>query len=61
MLFENNQSREIWKRRLRKATPSLIALGSAAVVALVAVYVLRERRSSLPDWRQLRDYIPWKS
>lgn len=60
VLFENTRSREIWKRRLRKAAPSLIALGSAAVVALVAVYVLRERRSSLPDWRQLRDYIPWK-
>jgi len=60
VLFENTRSREIWKGRLRKAAPSLIALGSAAVIALVAVYVLRERRSSLPDWRQLRDYIPWK-
>lgn len=60
VLFENTRTRDMWKRRLRKAAPSLIALGSAAVVALVAVYVLRERRSSLPDWRQLRDYIPWK-
>ncbi len=60
VLFENSYARDVWKRRLRKAAPSLIALGSAAVVALVAVYVLRERRSSLPDWRQLRDYIPWK-
>jgi len=60
VLFENDRSRDVWKRRLRKATPSLIALGSAAVIALVAVYVLRERRSSLPDWRDWRDYIPWK-
>lgn len=60
VLFENNRSREVWKRRMRKAAPSLIALGGAAVVALVAVYVLRERRSSIPDWRDWRDYIPWK-
>lgn len=57
VLLENNRSRDLWKRRLRKATPSLIALGSAAVVALIAVYVLRGRRSALSDWR---DYIPWK-
>lgn len=57
VLLENNRSRDLWKRRLRKATPSLIALGSAAVLALVAVYVLRDRRSILSDWR---DYIPWK-
>lgn len=60
VLFGHTRSRDMWKRRLRNATPSLIALGSAAVIALVAVYVLRERRSTLPDWRQLRDYIPWK-
>ncbi|MEP6607774.1 MAG: hypothetical protein ABJA83_03755 [Burkholderiaceae bacterium] len=60
VLFEQSRSREVWKRRLRKAAPSLIALGSAALVALVAVYVLRERRSSLPDWRDWRDYIPWR-
>ncbi len=57
VLLDNNRSREVWKRRFRKATPSLIALGSAAVIALVAVYVLRDRRSVLSDWR---DYIPWK-
>lgn len=57
VLLEDNRSREIWKRRLRKARPSLIALGSAAVVALVAAYLLRDRRSMLDDWR---DYIPWK-
>ena len=57
VLLENNRSRDLWKRRLRRATPSLIALGSAAVVALVAVYLLRGRRSMLSDWR---DYIPWK-
>ncbi len=57
VLLENTRSREMWKRRLRKATPSLIALGSAAVIALVAVYVLRDRRSSLSDWRE---YIPWR-
>lgn len=67
VLFEQNKSRDLWKRRLRKATPSLIALGSAAVVTLIAVYVLRERRSSLsdwksslPDWKDWRDYIPWR-
>ena len=60
VLLENNRSRDLWKRRLRKATPSLIALGSAAVIALVAVYVLRDRRSALPDLRDWRDYIPWK-
>ncbi len=27
VLLEQNRSREIWKRRLRKARPSLIALG----------------------------------
>ena len=57
VLLDENRSRELWKRRLRKATPSLIALGSAAVVALIAVYVLRDRRSVLSEWR---DYIPWK-
>ena len=57
VLLDNNRSREVWKRRLRKATPSLIGLGSAAVVALIALYVLRDRRSVLSDWR---DYIPWK-
>ena len=57
VLLEDNRTREIWKRRLRKATPSLIAIGSAAVVALVAVYLLRDRRSMLSDWR---DYIPFK-
>lgn len=65
VLLEQNRSREQWKRRLRKATPSLIALGGAAVVALVAVYVLRDRRSMLSGWRDSlpsdwRDYIPWK-
>ena len=73
VLLEQNRSRDQWKRRLRKATPSLIALGGAAVVALVAVYVLRDRRSMLSDWRDSklsdrlsdklsdwRDYIPWK-
>ena len=64
VLFDNSATRAEWKRRLRKATPSLIAIGSIALVTLAAVYVLRERRSSLPDWRQLRgqlrDYIPWK-
>ena len=57
VLLDENRSREVWKRRLRKATPSLIALGSAAVVALIAVYVLRDRRSLLSEWR---DHIPWK-
>ncbi len=57
VLLDENRASELWKRRLRKATPSLIALGSAAVVALVAVYILRGRRSVLSDWR---DYIPWK-
>lgn len=57
VLLEENRTRELWKRRLRKARPSLIALGSAAVVALIAVYVLRDRRSALSEWR---DYIPWK-
>ena len=67
VLPEQNRSREIWKRRLRKARPSLIALGGAAIVALVAVYVLRDRRvlNNLRDYipndlRDLRDYIPWK-
>lgn len=59
VLLGNDRSR-VWKRRLRKATPSLIALGSAAVIALVAAYVLRDRRSALPDWHDWRDYIPWK-
>ena len=63
--LDQNRSREVWKRRLRKARPSLIALGGAAVIALVAVYVLRDRRSVLSDLRDympsdLRDYIPWK-
>lgn len=57
VLLEKDRSREVWKRRLRQARPSLIALGGAAVVALIAVYVLRDRRSVLSD---LRDYIPWK-
>ena len=57
VLLEENRTRELWKSRLRKARPSLIALGSAAVVALIAVYVLRDRRSALSEWR---DYIPWK-
>ncbi len=57
VLLEEGRARDLWKRRLRKATPSLIALGSAAVVALIAVYVLRDRRSLLSEWR---DYIPWK-
>jgi hypothetical protein len=70
VLPDQNRSREIWKRRLRKARPSLIALGSAAIVALVAVYVLRDRRAVLSNLRDyipndlrdvhLRDYIPWK-
>ena len=57
VLLGDNRPRQVWKRRLRKATPSLIALGSAAVVALIAVYVLRDRRSMLSEWR---DYVPWK-
>ena len=57
VLLEENRTRELWKSRLRRARPSLIALGSAAVVALIAVYVLRDRRSVLSEWR---DYIPWK-
>ena len=57
VLLENDRSRNLWKRRLRKATPSLIALGSAAVVALIAVYVLRDQRS---NWRDLRDRLPWR-
>ena len=57
VLLGDNRPREVWKRRLRRARPSLIALGSAAVVALIAVYVLRDRRSMLSEWR---DYIPWK-
>ena len=57
VLLEDGRTREIWKRRLRKARPSLIALGGAAVIALVAVYVLRDRRSLLSDWRE---YVPWK-
>ena len=65
VLLEQDRTREIWKRRLRKARPSLIALGSAAVVALIAVYVLRDRRAVLNNLRSyipsdLRDYIPWK-
>jgi hypothetical protein len=63
--LDQNRSREVWKRRLRRAKPSLIALGGAAVIALVAVYVLRDRRSVLSNLRDympsdLRDYIPWK-
>ncbi|MGH6611141.1 MAG: hypothetical protein ACRECQ_12880 [Burkholderiaceae bacterium] len=68
VLLENDRSREIWKRRLRKAAvPSLIALGSAAVIALVAAYLLLDQRSS---WRSLghlgdrlddlRDHLPWR-
>ena len=64
VVLDQNRSREIWKRRLRKARPSLIALGGAAVIALLAVYVLRDRRvlSNLRDYipNDLRDYIPWK-
>ena len=65
VLLEQNRTSDQWKRRLRKATPSLIALGGAAVVALIAVYVLRDRRSMLSNWRDSlpsdwRDYIPWK-
>lgn len=51
--------REVWKRRLRKATPSLIALGSVAVIALAAAYLLRDHRPSWRDWRSLRDHLPW--
>ena len=65
VLLDQNRSREVWKRRLRKARPLLIALGSAAVIAPLAVYVLRDRKSVLSNWRDyipndLRDYIPWK-
>jgi hypothetical protein len=64
VVLDQNRSREVWKRRLRKARPSLIALGGAAVIALLAVYVLRDRRvlSNLRDYipNDLRDYIPWK-
>jgi len=64
VVIDQNRSREVWKRRLRKARPSLIALGGAAVIALLAVYVLRDRRvlSNLRDYipNDLRDYIPWK-
>ena len=65
VLLEQNRSREVWKRRLRKAKPSLIALGGAAVIALLAVYVLRDKRAVLNNLRSyipndLRDYIPWK-
>lgn len=65
VLLDQNRSREVWKRRLRKARPSLIALGSAAVIALLAVYVLRDRKSVLSNLRDyipndLRDYLPWK-
>lgn len=69
VLLENNRKRDLWKRRLRKATPSLLALGGAAVLALVAVYVMRDRRISLSDVRDslgdslgdLRDRLPWRS
>jgi hypothetical protein len=64
VILDQNRSREVWKRRLRKARPSLIALGGAAVIALLAVYVLRDRRvlNNLRDYipNDLRDYIPWK-
>jgi len=64
VVLDQNRSREVWKRRLRKARPSLIALGGAAVIALLAVYVLRDRRvlNNLRDYipNDLRDYIPWK-
>ena len=65
VILNENRSREVWKQRLRKARPSLIALGSAAVIALLAVYVLRDRKSVLSNLRDyipndLRDYIPWK-
>ena len=63
VLLENPRSRDVWKRRLRKATPSLIAIGSIAVIALAAAYLLRDQR---PSWRSvraslgdLRDHLPW--
>ncbi len=43
--LEQNRRRSVW----------LIALGGAAVIALAAAYVLRDRRSSLPDLRALAD------
>ncbi len=63
--FKRNRGRSGW----------LIALGGAAVIALAAAYVLRDRRTSLPDLRDLadsmrdwrdhvrnwRDYIPSRS
>ena len=54
VLLENTRSREIWKRRLRKATPSLLALGGAAIVALAAVYLLRNERSG---WRRVKSSL----
>lgn len=64
VLLENDRSRDKWKRRMRTATPPLIALGSVAVIALMAAYLLRDERSgwrnlrSLRDWRDWRDYLP---
>lgn len=56
--FKQNRGRSGW----------LIALGGAAVIALAAAYVLRDRRTLLPDLRDLansmrdwRDYIPSRS
>lgn len=63
VLLEDQRSREVWKRRLRKATPSLIAIGSIAVISLAVAYLLRDHRPSLRDvrasWRDLRDHLPW--
>ena len=57
VLLENDRSREIWKRRLRRAKPSLIALGGAAVLALAVAYLMREER---PFWRDWSDRLPWR-
>lgn len=63
VLLEDQRAREVWKRRLRKATPSLIAIGSIAVISLAVAYLLRDHRPSLRDvrasWRDLRDHLPW--
>ncbi len=63
VLLENNRRSDVWKRRLRQATPSLIAIGSIAVIALATAYLLRDHR---PSWRSvrsslddLRDHLPW--
>ncbi len=60
MLLENTRSRAVWRRRLRKATPPLIVLGSVALIALVAVYVLRQQRLAGQDWHNWRGYVPWR-